>query len=290
MQFNLHFFLAAILCLIPPALTIHRLTRKRKEERELRKSPFKELRRRPAGETLRIKLAELDDQGLADFAGMVFFPLILVAELPFLHPTDPITTIILFVASVGSSIFFGRRLTRRRKLRSDYQLGFDGERFVGEELSRLIALKYEIYHDVPFDGFNIDHVLVGPGGVFIVETKARRKPVNEDGKEEYRVTFDGKLLHWPWGSDRFGIDQAKDNARTLSTWLSSAVGEGVWVTPILAFPGWMVERTVLSNDIHVLNPKQIKNTWASLPQILTASKIIQICHQLNQKCRISLED
>ena len=138
--------------------------------------------------------------------------------------------------------------------------------------------------------FNIDHVLVGPGGVFIVETKARRKPVNEDGKEEYRVTFDGKLLHWPWGSDRFGIDQAKDNARTLSTWLSSAVGEGVWVTPILAFPGWMVERTVLSNDIHVLNPKQIKNTWASLPQILTASKIIQICHQLNQKCRISLED
>jgi len=29
----------------------------------------------------------------------------------------------------------------------------------GEELTGLIAFGFEIYHDVPFDGFNIDHVL-----------------------------------------------------------------------------------------------------------------------------------
>jgi hypothetical protein len=32
---------------------------------------------------------------------------------------------------------------------------------MGEKLSRLIALGFEIYHDVPFDKFNVDHVLVG---------------------------------------------------------------------------------------------------------------------------------
>jgi hypothetical protein len=33
--------------------------------------------------------------------------------------------------------------------------------------------------NVPFDGFNIDRVLVGPPGVFSVETKTRREPVSD---------------------------------------------------------------------------------------------------------------
>jgi len=39
------------------------------------------------------------------------------------------------------------------------QLGFDGERYVGEALTPLVADGFEIYHDSPFEGFNIDHVL-----------------------------------------------------------------------------------------------------------------------------------
>jgi hypothetical protein len=136
--------------------------------------------------------------------------------------------------------------------RENYRLGFDGERFVGEELSRLIAHGYEVYHDVPFDGFNIDHVLVGPGGVFSVETKTRRKPVSESQGKEYHVQFDGSCLRWPWGTDTHGLDQAVNNARTLSQWLGSAVGDPVYVAPILTLPGWMVDRSVPRCRVHLL--------------------------------------
>jgi len=71
--------------------------------------------------------------------------------------------------------------------------GFDGERYVGEALTPLVAQGFEIYHDVPFEGFNIDHVPVGPPGIFAVETKTRRKP----GEQivAFEVTFtNGKIL------------------------------------------------------------------------------------------------
>ena len=159
---------------------------------------------------------------------------------------------------------------------------------MGEELSRLIPLGFNIYHDVPFGGFNMDHVLVGTRGVFLVETKTRRKPVDEDGKKQFRVQFDGKYLHWSWGSDNHGIEQAKNNAKTLAAWLSSASGETVWVTPILTLPGWLVERKAPTNGLHVLNPKEIYQVCAAQPEKLSEPQIQRICHQLDQKCRIAV--
>ena len=268
---------------------IHRIIRKRREHRALNQAPFKDLPRRPAGETLRIKLASLDDQGLDELLGLLLVPLMLVLGIIFLHPADAVMPIMFLLASALSSVIFGNRLSRILKERANYQLGYDGEWFVGEELSRLIAAGFEIYHDVPFDGFNMDHVVVGPRGVFVVETKARRKPVNLAGKKEFRVVFDGKLLQWPWGSDGHGVDQAKNNAQTLAAWLSSAVGENIWVMPILTLPGWMVDRTAPSKDIGVLNPKEIKSFCSSFQGTLSGTQITRVCHQLDQKCRISLE-
>ncbi|MGA2248850.1 MAG: nuclease-related domain-containing protein, partial [Verrucomicrobiota bacterium] len=177
---------------------------------------------------------------------------------------------------------------KQLRTRANYRLGFDGERFVGEELSSLIVLGFEIYHDVPFDGFNIDHVIVGPRGVFIVETKTRRKPLQDDGKKQYRVQFDGKVLRWPWGVDVHGVEQAKNNAKTLSAWLSSATGEKVWTTPILTLPGWLVDRKVPSEGFHVLNPKEIYQVCAAQPETLTDQQVQRIIHQLNQKCRFEI--
>lgn len=159
---------------------------------------------------------------------------------------------------------------------------------MGEELSRLIALGFEVYHDVPFDGFNIDHVLVGPRGVFIVETKTRRKPVDETGEKKFRVGFDGKFLQWPWGADNYGIEQAKNNAKSLASWLNSAAGESLWIMPILTLPGWMVDRKAPSESLYVVNPKEIYQICSSQPVILAELQVRRICHQLDQKCRIEV--
>ncbi len=93
---------------------------------------------------------------------------------------------------------------------------------------------------------------------------------------------------WVWGADSYGIEQAKNNAKTLAGWLNSAAGENVWVTPILTLPGWMVDRKVPSESLYVVNPKEIYGVCSSQLEKLTEPQTRRICHQLDQKCRIEV--
>lgn len=289
MQINGNLLTAGLLCLLPPALALVIIFRKRKEQRDYSRAPFNELQRRPAGETIRVKLEDLEDKINENVLWLIMFPVLLVYGLFVQHPKGLVVPLMFFIFSGSVAAFFGVKLFKLIKTRANYRLGFEGERFVGEELSRLMALGFEIYHDVPFDGFNIDHVVVGPRGVFVVETKTRRKKLNDAGRKEFKVQFDGKNLQWSWGADSHGIEQAKSNAKTLAGWLGSATGETVWVTPILTLPGWLVERKAPSEGLHVLNPKEVYQVCAAQPEKLTEPQIRRICHQLDQKCRIAVD-
>ena len=66
--------------------------------------------------------------------------------------------------------------------------GIEGEKAVGQFLERLREQGYHVFHDVLAEGFNVDHVLIGPAGVLTIETKTRSKPVRGDA----RIAFDGK--------------------------------------------------------------------------------------------------
>src|SRR5207248_11280153 len=109
-------------------------------------------------------------------------------------------TILIFLFCAIASALVQRKLTPLVKRRAAHRLGFHGERYVAEELNQLMADGFRVFHDVPFDGFNIDHVLVGPTGVFVVETKTKKKPM-VGGKKQYRVIFDGERLRFHNGTD-----------------------------------------------------------------------------------------
>lgn len=46
------------------------------------------------------------------------------------------------------------------------RLGLEAEIAVGQELNQLILIGYHVYHDFSAENFNIDQVVVGPGGAF----------------------------------------------------------------------------------------------------------------------------
>jgi hypothetical protein len=58
--------------------------------------------------------------------------------------------------------------------------GAEGERKVGEILEDLESAGWRVLHDVSLGRGNIDHVLVGPGGAFTVETKSNRGSLRLD--------------------------------------------------------------------------------------------------------------
>jgi hypothetical protein len=51
------------------------------------------------------------------------------------------------------------------------QIGGDAETWTAEKLAKLDDRIWRVYHDVPLSHGNIDHVVVGPGRVYAVETK-----------------------------------------------------------------------------------------------------------------------
>src|SRR5207248_10817074 len=107
-------------------------------------------------------------------------------------------TILIFLFCAIASALVQRKLTPLVKRRAAHRLGFHGERYVAEELNQLMSDGFRVFHDVPFGNYNIDHVLIGPTGVFVVETKTRRKRTAH-GAGKHKVQFDGTQLNFPGG-------------------------------------------------------------------------------------------
>lgn len=120
--------------------------------------------------------------------------------------------------------------------------GLIAERVTGMQLNRLTAQGCTVLHDVPADGFNIDHVVVAPRGIFAVETKSFRKP-RSSADAGHEVTYDGEMLRFPDFTTKEPIRQAHEQACWLSRELREAIGKEVKVIPAVALPGWKVNRT-----------------------------------------------
>ena len=151
------------------------------------------------------------------------------------------------------------------------RLARDGERVVGQFLERLRERGYQVFHDVVGEGFNVDHVLIGPSGVFTVETKTRSKPARGESK----IHFDGQTVRVAgFEPDRDPVVQAKAQVAWLRELLVESTGQKFPVRPIILFPGWFVEQIKGSTrDLWVLNPKALPDFIDHEPKILSESEI-----------------
>src|SRR5205085_9498249 len=115
-------------------------------------------------------------------------------------------------------------LIRLLKRHRNFDLGFSGERFVGEQLNRLISSGCRVFHDFYAKGIgNIDHIVVTRAGVFAIETKARTKNRKALPRgRDHEVIFDGHRLHFPNGPDTGMLKQAGRGAQWLADYLTSA--------------------------------------------------------------------
>ena len=174
----------ALLLLLPPAALLVSFSRQRQRNAEAALAPFTELRRRPAGESLRVQIDELNDHIHRWMVTAASMPVIIGLILAGQPAPDALSGLLFFLSA---ALFCGaaqRGLFPLLRRRSCYKLGYQGERYVAEELNRLMAFGYQAFHDVPFDNGNMDHVLVGPTGVFVIETKTPRKPAVPEGGEK----------------------------------------------------------------------------------------------------------
>jgi len=174
------------------------------------------------------------------------------------HLASTRTTALVFAGLLmASALAAAWWLVNKALSRANHYLGYYGERVVAELLEPLRAQGWHIFHDVQAqvgkERFNVDHVAIGSGGFFAIETKTRRKGHAIKGREDYKVFYDGKKLLWPWGDEEpYGVDKAIYRAKWLETWLKAATGENIEVKPVLTFPEWYVKETVVDPRLRVV--------------------------------------
>jgi hypothetical protein len=235
---------------------------------------------RAPGASLSAKLEGLYESALGWLAALVFVPF-LVMLVGQKEPTTFTATVSVSAIAVCLAQLY--RIAARAR---DYKLGLLGERIVAEELNQLMLDGCRVFHDFPAGRIgNIDHIVVAPSGVYVIETKTWRKRGKANAKD-YEVTFDGRKLLFPHRVETDALDQARDLAVHLSEKLTAATAEPVEVKPILTFPGWMIKRTGRA-DVNVLNPSQIREAivWPGKAPVLSAVQTQRIVSYIEEKCR-----
>ncbi|MGA2852722.1 MAG: nuclease-related domain-containing protein [Verrucomicrobiota bacterium] len=242
---------------------------------EIKKSPLKVKPRRTAGQSVQEQLEKLQDdwmdKGLFATIAIVLLSLELWRWVWKIQPS-PLGAAIVCVPLFGYSVY--RMIGLRFQIKNLKQ-GRDGEKIVGEKLENLRAHGYRVFHDLVGGDFNVDHILVGPAGVFTIETKTWSKHKGE------KIESDGELL-WKNGTvvKPNPIDQAKAQARWLHGLIKELTNENVFVQPVIVFPGWWVEPKIPEPQTLVLNPDQLEGYLKNIPARLGEKDIGFIANRL----------
>lgn len=252
------------------------LRQRRGERRPVRDKLF-----RPAGHSLQCEIEKGHDR----ITLYVMIAAVCSLSFAFMQPGNAAQDVRLFITfglaatgSVALILFEAPRLRFRH-------LGLLGELVMGQELQALSEKGYRIFNDIPGGGkWNVDHVAVGQGGVFAIETKCRMKKPSRNELEEHQASLKGEALRFPGCEDKKVIRQARRNAKWLGKVLSESTAERVRAQPVVALPGWFV----LPHDeidVKVLSGKQVADYIAAQPRTLSPETIQRIAFQLEQRCR-----
>jgi Nuclease-related domain len=107
----------------------------------------------------------------------------------YFHPA-PRNPIILTVMVIIAVVYIGYRISRMWSEVKQINQGIEGEKAVGQYLEKLREKGYQVFHDLIGANFNVDHVIIGPAGVFTVETKTISKPL----RGQTKIQFDGETV------------------------------------------------------------------------------------------------
>lgn len=237
--------------------------------------------RRRAGQSLRDRREKIVDEHLPP---IVFLPFVfwfvyivtLFQQSNHLARESWFWLSIAMAATCISAISFRRLIPMAQRLNR----GERGELHVADVLDELRADGYKPIHDIVRDGFNIDHVLVGPGGVFAIETKFR------SGKGQI-VFRDGEgLFVGGVVEEKDCLKQARGNAAEVSRIIQQSCGRREWVTPLVVFVGqWRVKDDWRDTDTRVFTPDRLSRYIRNQQPQLKQSEIDLIALHLERSAK-----
>jgi hypothetical protein len=161
------------------------------------------------------------------------------------------------------------RVARLLRIHTDeraWRRGAEGEEKLGKILSRLPS-GWHVFHDLPIGsrGANVDHLVIGPGGVITINTK------NLTGKV---WVASRALLHN--GRKTSYLPAAVKEAAAVSARLTSATARPIIAIPVLAVFAESLTIKAEPTDVRVVRGERIDRWLMGRPAILPASECSEI--------------
>jgi hypothetical protein len=145
-----------------------------------------------------------------------------------------------------------------------WRIGAQGEREVAWRLRKLDP-RWRVLHSIPVGerGSDIDHVVIGPGGVFTLNTK--HHPGGKVWVAERALMVNGKRVPY--------LRNARHEAVRASRLLSAACGFEVPVEPVIVV--LCSELTVKAQppDVRVASARRVRTWLTKRPTVLSAAQI-----------------
>jgi len=220
-----------------------------------RKSPFNEKLLRTPGYSLDVARSDLTVDAIIYLGGVIAVPLFFYAVYSsYALYSNPV--LFLVIGSILVVICLYKAITKFNQIIQLHQ-GVEAEIATGQELNLLMRDGAWVFHDIPYQYGNIDHVIISKGGVFAVETKGYSKPESSNSNSVIRSALEiqGNVLITPNGKSQKPVQQALVHARWLQDEIQKRFTLSVPVRAVLAFPGWRVERA-FDNECWAINPKR----------------------------------
>jgi len=151
-----------------------------------------------------------------------------------------------------------------------WRRGAAGERRTARLLGPLEQLGWVVLHDlaVPGSRANIDHLAIGPGGIFVVDSKQYRGRLKLDPS--------GRLWHgrYPLAPTLQAVSfEADQAARVLPN-------PGVVVVPIVAIHGAQVPwGKVVMNGVPIVPAQRLPSMLRQLPAVLGPERVVDLADQ-----------
>jgi len=247
---------------------------------------------RQAGESLRDRLDEIfhEEVMVRFIQGTLVFAALIGAWWAYIfRETAFWPLVIITTLGLGYLLRVALQIRAQFPIYRNYKKGMIGERLVEEQLDEIRKAGFDVFHDFVLKDVhgteNIDHVIVGPSGIFTLETK------NWSGKgvPQYdRITFDGETLKiGDYEQPDKYIKQPRRQAARLQGILQSEIREPLWVVPILCFWDRTVQLTKFNpTGLQVVNQRGIGSFVLSREAKLSPEAVRKLAQKLRELNRV----
>jgi hypothetical protein len=151
--------------------------------------------------------------------------------------------------------------------------GAQGEQWTDEQLRRLERRGWIILRDLQRTGYNVDHVAIGPAGVFVIDSKNLDGQVTCSG-DELRLRRPGAPVDSrPAYSSTEAARHVRGQAAELNEQLRSRAGRSLWVTGVVALWADLEPASSSGNRMHFVRGDSLTDWLQAQPRRLDPEQV-----------------